>query len=138
MTRKTTQFWHHILLVTQCTIVLIRKNIGSIKFISGEAEQPSLIRYFPYSDNCTLCNEFILILQPNLISNVFHIRTMNLSWFWIHTTMYLTFQFLKGYGILSWFCLHISPLTPFFFHIMTINLSCFCIHIIKFNIKSTV
>ena len=26
-----------IVLVTQCTIVLIRKNIGSIKFISGEA-----------------------------------------------------------------------------------------------------
>ena len=26
-----------ILLVTQCTIVLIRKNIESIKFISGEA-----------------------------------------------------------------------------------------------------
>ena len=26
-----------VLLVTQCTIVLIRKNIGSIKFISGEA-----------------------------------------------------------------------------------------------------
>ena len=26
-----------ILLVTQCTIVLIRKNIGSIKFISGSA-----------------------------------------------------------------------------------------------------
>jgi hypothetical protein len=44
-------------------------------------------------DNCTLYNEFILILQPNLISNVFHIRTMNLSWFWIHTTMYLIFQF---------------------------------------------
>jgi hypothetical protein len=60
---------------------------------------------FPYWDNCTLCNEFILILQPNLISNVFHIRTMNLSWFWIHTTMYLTyllyliFQFSMGYGI---------------------------------------
>jgi hypothetical protein len=28
---------------------------------------------------CTLCSEFILILQPNLISNVFHIRTTNLS-----------------------------------------------------------
>jgi hypothetical protein len=28
-----------ILLVTQCTIVLIRKNIGSIKFISGEANE---------------------------------------------------------------------------------------------------
>ena len=27
----------------------------------------------------TLCNEFIPILQPNLISNVFHIRTMHLS-----------------------------------------------------------
>ena len=31
-----------------------------------------------------------------------------------------------GIWNLSWFCLHISPLTPFFFHIMTINLSCFC------------
>jgi hypothetical protein len=48
---------------------------------------------------CTLCNKFILILQPNLISNVFHIRTMSLSWFWIHTTMYLIFQFSMGYGI---------------------------------------
>ena len=41
-----------ILLVTQCTIVLIRKNIGSINFISGEAK-PSpiwilLTQYFPY------------------------------------------------------------------------------------------
>jgi hypothetical protein len=61
------------------------------------------------------CSEFILILQPNLISNVFHIRTMNLSWFWIHTTMYLIFQFSMGYGICHGFCLHISPLTPFFF-----------------------
>jgi hypothetical protein len=58
-----------------------------------------LTRYFPYQDNCALCSEFILILQPNLISNVFHIRTMNLSWFWIHTTMYLIFQFSTGYGI---------------------------------------
>ena len=47
----------------------------------------------------TLCNEFILILQPNFIFNVFHIRTMNLSRFWIHTTMYLIFQFSMGYGI---------------------------------------
>ena len=48
---------------------------------------------------CTLCNEFIVILQPNLISKVFHIRTTNLSWFWIHTTMCLIFQFSMGYGI---------------------------------------
>jgi hypothetical protein len=31
-----------ILLVTQCTIVPIRKNIGSIKFISGEAAEPDM------------------------------------------------------------------------------------------------
>jgi hypothetical protein len=31
-----------MLLVTQCTIVPIRKNIGSIKFISGEAAEPDM------------------------------------------------------------------------------------------------
>ena len=59
------------------------------------------------------CSEFILILHPNLISNIFHIRTMNLSWFWIHTTMYLIFQFsmdMEFVVVLS----HISPPTPFF------------------------
>jgi hypothetical protein len=30
------------LLVTQCIIVLIRKSIGSIKFISGEAASPDM------------------------------------------------------------------------------------------------
>jgi hypothetical protein len=34
--------WKTILLVTQCTIVLIRKNIGSIKFISGEVAEPDM------------------------------------------------------------------------------------------------
>jgi len=34
-----------ILLVTQCTIVLIRKNIRSIKFISGDAKPRSRARY---------------------------------------------------------------------------------------------
>jgi hypothetical protein len=33
---------NYILLVTQCTIVLIRKNIGSIKFISGEANRADM------------------------------------------------------------------------------------------------
>ena len=33
-----------ILLVTQCLIVLIRKNIGSIKFISGEAADVFCVR----------------------------------------------------------------------------------------------
>jgi hypothetical protein len=63
----------------------------------------------------TLCNEFILILQPNLIFTIFYIRTMNLSWFWIHATMYnvsylLTLSHLSvfhGIWNLSWFCLHI-------------------------------
>ena len=40
----------------------------------------------------TLCNKFILILQPNLISNV------SILGQWIHTTIYLIFQFSMGYG----------------------------------------
>jgi hypothetical protein len=31
-----------VIKVTQCTIVLIRKNIGSIKFILGEAAEPNM------------------------------------------------------------------------------------------------
>jgi hypothetical protein len=47
----------------------------SVPFLNKKNPEILLTRYFPYQDNCTLCNEFILILQPNLISNVFHIRT---------------------------------------------------------------
>ena len=61
------------------------------------------------------CKEFILILKPNLISNVFHIRTMNLSWFWISYLLTLShLSVFHGIWNLSWLCLHITPLTPFF------------------------
>ena len=99
-----------LLLVTQCTIVLIRKNIGSIKFISGEADWPDIFR----------------------IRTIVH-HVTNLSWF-CNQTSYLMFSILgqwiyhdfesiqpcisfsvfHGIWNLSWFCLHISPLAPFF------------------------
>jgi hypothetical protein len=121
-----------ILLVTQCTIVLIRKNIGC------------LARYEFY--------------WPD----IFRIRTIvhcvtNVSWFCNHTS-YLMFSILGQWIYhdfesiqpcissfsFPWDMEFVMVLSPYFtsdcifFHIMTINLSCFCIHIIKFNIKSTV
>jgi hypothetical protein len=46
------------------------------------------------------------------------IRTMNLSWFWIHATMYLIFQFSMGYGICQGFISIFHLWLHFFFFIL--------------------
>ena len=123
----------HIQEVGETVIVAMGQQQKHLVFkINSECScQPTFTEFWSLLQNntqytiilVTLCSESILILQPNLISNVFHIRTMNLSWFWIHATMYNVSYLLilshlsvfHGIWNFSWFCLHISPLTPFFF-----------------------
>ena len=132
-----------IILVTQCTIVLIRKNIGSIKFVSGEAAEHNCPNTEEYRVNkihigrCSRARYEFYWPDIFCIGTIVHCVT-NLSWF-CNQTSYLMFSILgqwiyhdfesiqpcilltlshlsvfHGIWNLPWFCLHISPLTPFF------------------------
>ena len=117
------------LLVTQCAIVLIRKNIGSIKFKSG--------------------NIFLIRTIVHCVTNLslFCKQTSYLMFSILGQWIYHDFESIQpciSSFSFPWDMEYVMVLSPYFtsdsilFHIMTINLSWFCIHIIKFNIKSTV
>ena len=62
------------------------------------------------------CNKFILILQPNLIYLMFSILGQYEFIMILNPYNHVShLSVFHGICNLSWFCLHISPLTPFFF-----------------------
>ena len=87
-----------IILVTQCTIVLIRKNIGSIKFVSGEAAEHNCPNTEEYRVNKIHIGRCSRARYEFYWPDIFCIGTIvncvtNLSWF-CNQTSYLMFSIL--------------------------------------------